>query len=109
MEVIRSSRNVCARFPRIAETMQAKPYRQTRHCEQVETAARQLGRDAESLLPILQDVQAADGHLSELAIGAISDQLQLSDARTFGVATFYSMLSTKPRDVTVIRVCDGPV
>ena len=89
--------------------MQAKPYHQARCHERVEASVIEHGCAAESLLPILRSVQDADGYLSELAIGATSDLLHLSDAQTFGVATFYSMLSTKPRDGQIIRVCDGPV
>jgi NADH:ubiquinone oxidoreductase subunit F (NADH-binding)/NADH:ubiquinone oxidoreductase subunit E len=89
--------------------MQAQPYRRTRHDPQVASAARQHGRDAESLLPILQHVQHSATHLSKQAIGAVSDQLGLPDAQSYGVASFYSMLSTEPRERDVIRVCDGPV
>ena len=32
----------------------------------------------------------------------------MPDARAFGVASFYSMISTQPRGKKVVRVCDGP-
>jgi len=75
----------------------------------VDRAVEQHGRGADSALPILQDSQEHSGYLDSNTIGAVSDTLGLSDARTFGLASFFSMLSTEPRSRDVIRVCDGPV
>ena len=64
---------------------------------------------AESLLPRLSEAQSCSEYLDSNALRAVSDELGISDARTFGAATFYSMLATQPRSRNVIRVCDGPV
>src|SRR5262249_849653 len=42
-------------------------------------------------------------------LGAVADALQVDDARIYGLASFYSLLSTQPRATKVVRVCDGPV
>ncbi len=89
--------------------MKAKLYRQRRLDPDVERAAEKLDEGAESLLPVLQDVQAKRGYLDRNAIGATSDVLGVSDSHAFGLASFYSMLSTTPCSKNVVRVCDGPV
>jgi NADH-quinone oxidoreductase subunit F len=62
------------------------------------------------MLPILRAVQSANhGYLDAQLLGAVADALQVSDARIHGVASFYSLLSTRPRGEKVIRVCDGPL
>ena len=85
----------------------ARPYRQLRSDPLVDQATAAAGRS--SLLPILQQVQESQGWLSPAVLGAVSDKLNRPDAQTFGVASFYSMLSVTPAARQVIRVCDGPV
>ena len=88
--------------------MRAKPYRLARTHQAVDGLAVE-GRGAESLLPLLQQVQANVGCLAPDVLGAVSDELHIMDARTHGVASFYSMLANKSSANNVIRVCDGPV
>ncbi len=87
--------------------MRAQPCRPTRTHAIVDQIVGRAG--AESLLPVLQQVQASIGYLDSGALGAASDKLRTTDARTYGVASFYSMLATQPRTKNVIRICDGPV
>ena len=89
--------------------MRAKQYRQIRSCPAVDDATAESTSGREELLPILQRVQSINDHLSRSSLGATADRLGLSDAQVFGVATFYSMMSTEPRPHNVIRMCDGPV
>jgi NADH:ubiquinone oxidoreductase subunit F (NADH-binding)/NADH:ubiquinone oxidoreductase subunit E len=75
----------------------------------VDAAIARHGEEPDAVLPVLQTAQAAgSGFLSAAVLGAAADRLRLSDARVYGVASFYSMLSTRPRPADVIRVCDGP-
>lgn len=57
------------------------------------------------LLPILHDVQAALGHVSEDAIREIADALNLTRAEVHGVVSFYHDFRTEPDPRPTIRVC----
>ena len=63
------------------------------------------GRD--HLIPLLQEVQAADGYLSKAAIMRVGQQLQLPASKIFGVATFYNMFRFQPRGKYHVMVCRG--
>ena len=63
------------------------------------------GRD--HLIPILQEVQAADGYLSKAAIMRVGQQLQLPASKIFGVATFYNMFRFQPKGKYHVMVCRG--
>jgi NADH:ubiquinone oxidoreductase subunit E len=56
-------------------------------------------------MPILQDLNRAHSYISEDAMLAVSDALNVPRAEVYGVATFYSYFSVKPRGTYVIRVC----
>jgi NADH:ubiquinone oxidoreductase subunit F (NADH-binding)/NADH:ubiquinone oxidoreductase subunit E len=90
--------------------MRAQPYRSQRSDTTVDDAVARHGNNPDATLPVLLDVQAANnGALSKPVLGAAADALRVSDARMFGVGSFYSLFSTQPRTGKVIRVCDGPV
>jgi NADH:ubiquinone oxidoreductase subunit F (NADH-binding)/NADH:ubiquinone oxidoreductase subunit E len=64
----------------------------------------------DAALAVLRDVQAANhGSLGKLVLGAVADALRVNDARVYGTASFYALLSTQPRAPKAIRICDGPV
>lgn len=67
----------------------------------------QHNRNAARLIPILQAVQAEYRYLPEEILAFIATSLGISPARVFGVATFYSLFTLKPKGKYVIRVCDG--
>ncbi|HLA15974.1 MAG TPA: NAD(P)H-dependent oxidoreductase subunit E, partial [Candidatus Limnocylindrales bacterium] len=58
------------------------------------------------LLPALHAVQARFGHISQPALNYVCKRLSVPPAEAYGVATFYSLLSTTPRPPTVAHVCD---
>ncbi len=58
------------------------------------------------LLPALHAVQARVGWISQPALNDICKRLSIPPAEAYGVATFYSFLSTTPRPPAVVRVCD---
>ncbi|OPY68084.1 MAG: NADP-reducing hydrogenase subunit HndA [Syntrophorhabdaceae bacterium PtaU1.Bin034] len=74
-----------------------------RVCEIVD----QNGRNAARLIPILQAVQAEYRYLPEEILNFVATSLGLSPARVYGVATFYSLFTLKPKGKYLIRVCDG--
>ncbi len=63
------------------------------------------GRGLESLLPILENVYLDRHIISEDAMVEIARELDVSAAKVFGTATFYSFLETEKCGKYVIRVC----
>jgi NADH-quinone oxidoreductase E subunit len=59
----------------------------------------------EDLLELLREAQNKLGYLSEKTIVKIAKSLDIPISDVYGVATFYSFLSTKPQGRNVIRVC----
>ena len=58
-----------------------------------------------ALLPILHDVQAAFGHVSEDHIRAIAHALNLTRAEVHGVVSFYHDYRSTPEPHPVIKLC----
>ena len=58
-----------------------------------------------ALLPILNDVQAALGHVPRDSVPLIAEALNLSRAEVHGVVTFYHDFRQAPADRPVIRLC----
>ena len=61
----------------------------------------------DNLIYILHDIQDSDPqhYISEEAVQAISKFLNIPANHIYGVITFYSMYSTKPRGKNIIRLC----
>ncbi len=60
-----------------------------------------------SLIPILQEIQRAEGYLSRETIKEVSKQTNITVAEIYGVATFYSMFRLKAQGKYTIRICKG--
>jgi NADH-quinone oxidoreductase subunit E len=60
-----------------------------------------------ALIPLLQEVQQLEGYLKNETMKYVSEQMGVSAAEIFGVATFYSMFRLKPQGKYTIRVCKG--
>lgn len=73
--------------------------------ELVKQLADQYGRTRESLIPILQGVVQSERYISSEAMTEIARELDISAAKVYGTATFYTFLDTQPRGKYVIRVC----
>lgn len=75
-----------------------------------ETILKKYEPQADNLLGILHDIQNAspEHYLSDADLRAVADFLGLAYGFVYGVATFYSMYSLKPRGRNVIRVCQSP-
>ena len=63
------------------------------------------GRNRTALMPVLQELNRAHSYLSEEAMVLVSKELSLPRSEVYGVATFYSFFSVKPRGKYVIRLC----
>ncbi|MBM4398735.1 MAG: NADH-quinone oxidoreductase subunit NuoE [Candidatus Cloacimonetes bacterium] len=60
-----------------------------------------------ALIPLLQEIQTLEGYLKKETLKYVSEQMGISAAEIFGVATFYSMFRLKPQGKHVVRVCKG--
>ena len=63
------------------------------------------GRNHKEVLELLQEAQIETGFLSQAAMAKVAQELSIAKSDVYGVATFYSFLSTKPMGRNVIRVC----
>lgn len=75
--------------------------------EVVRAAIERHGTSREELIPILNDVNRELGYLPAEAMEEISRRLHEPKSSLFGVASFYHMLSTKPRGRHVIQFCES--
>lgn len=73
----------------------------------VEAAIAKCGATREDLVPILTEVNSTLGYLPPEAFQEISQALHIPIGQLFSVASFYEMLSTKPRGRHVIQFCDS--
>lgn len=66
--------------------------------------------EKENLIYILHDIQNSDpqNYVSEQAVQKISEYLNVPVSHIYGVLTFYTMYSTKPRGKNIIRLCESP-
>lgn len=63
------------------------------------------GKSQESLLPILQDIEADQHFVSREVMLIIAEELSISAAHVFGTASFYSFLDLNQKGKNIIRVC----
>lgn len=59
------------------------------------------------LMPIMQKAQELFGYLSLETQELIADSLDIPVSEVYGVATFYSQFSLRPKGENVVSVCTG--
>ena len=60
-----------------------------------------------AVIAIMQDIQKVYRYLPEEMLCYIAKELRLSEAKVYGVATFYENFSLEPKGKYVIKICDG--
>jgi NADH:ubiquinone oxidoreductase subunit E len=65
------------------------------------------GKLKETLLPCLEVIQEACGHIPQEAITYLREELDVPSVDIYGVITFYGMLTTSEQGKYVIRICDS--
>lgn len=65
------------------------------------------GYDPSQIIAIMQDIQKECRYLPQDALCYIAGKLNISEAKVYGVATFYENFSLEPKGKYVIKVCDG--
>ena len=80
----------------------------------VQEAIEKHGAKRDALIAILSDVNKVFGYISAEAFQEVQKQLNAEEEHTyvsksqlFGLASFYDMLSTKPRGRHVIKFCEN--
>lgn len=73
----------------------------------INEAIERHGNKREDLIPVLNDVNQKLGYLPPEALEKISIRLRVPKGQLFSVASFYQMLSTKPRGQHVIKFCES--
>jgi NADH:ubiquinone oxidoreductase subunit E/NAD-dependent dihydropyrimidine dehydrogenase PreA subunit len=65
------------------------------------------GAERESLIHVLQEVNAAFNYLPEPALRRIGERLGIPFSEVYGTATFYKAFSLEPKGKHVVQVCMG--
>lgn len=63
--------------------------------------------DQTAVIAIMQDIQKVYRYLPEEMLCYIAKKLHLSEAKVYGVATFYENFSLEPKGKYLIKICDG--
>jgi len=65
----------------------------------------------ENVLLILHELQSHSprNYLSEMDLGLVAAYLNTTLGTVYGIASYYSMFSVKPRGKHIIRICRSPV
>jgi len=80
-------------------------YRGARKIERVREEVTIQGKERENLLALLKEAQNKFSYVPEEFMIELAKSLDMSLSDVYGVATFYSFLSTKPQGRNVIRIC----
>ncbi len=63
--------------------------------------------DPTLVIGIMQDIQKEYHYLPQDALSYVAKKLKISEAKIYGVATFYENFSLEPKGKYIIKVCDG--
>jgi NADH-quinone oxidoreductase subunit E/NADP-reducing hydrogenase subunit HndA len=77
------------------------------HIDKIKEICKSFNNDKSELINILHKTQEAFGYLPESVQKVIAGELKISVARVYGVITFYSFFTMKPKGKYPISVCLG--
>lgn len=80
---------------------------QTFDFQTVDGIISKLGCRPSSIIGILQSIQEHYRYLPREVFPYLSKKLGISEARIYGVVTFYENFSLEPKGKFVIKICDG--
>ena len=75
--------------------------------QEVKEILEQYTTAKDNLVPILNDVQVKYGYIPQIAQSEISEYLSIPMAEIYGVITFYSRFTLKPKGKYNVAVCLG--
>jgi NADH-quinone oxidoreductase subunit E len=73
----------------------------------LQAAVTRHGTSAEALVPILSEINREVGYLPDQALAELGLLLRVPKSHLYSLASFYEMLSTKPRGRHVIQFCES--
>ena len=76
-------------------------------CDKAVALVSKYDGNRDSLVSILQDIQAEYHYLPEDVLKVVARQLGLQLIQVYGVATFFKAFSLKPRGKHIVSVCLG--
>jgi len=79
----------------------------TQYSTQIQQTLDLFHHDRGELVPILRHLNDAIGYLPKEMLAELSERLHVSESHIYGVATFYSMLSTEKKGQFVVKVCES--
>ncbi len=65
------------------------------------------GKDPASLIPVMEDIQDELRYLPGELLSYLAGEIGVTEAKAFGVATFYENFSFEPKGKYEIKCCDG--
>ena len=65
------------------------------------------GEEPSSLIPIMHEIQETYRYLPGELLSYVAEQIGITEAKAYSVATFYENFSFEPKGKYVIKVCDG--
>lgn len=75
--------------------------------EDVDSILSKYGKDQSSIISILQEIQKEYRYLPKEVLEYISQEMDISPAKIYGIATFYENFSLDPKGKHIIKICDG--
>ena len=78
--------------------------------EKISEILKEFEPTRENLIPILCRIQDSIpyNYIPREAVKAVAEYVGVTDSEVYGVITFYTMFSDKPRGLYLIRVCESP-
>ena len=73
----------------------------------LDRAMDKFGREEKALIAVLQEAQESYRYLPKEIFPYLAEKLGVSEAKIFGVASFYENFSLEEKGKYVIKVCDG--
>lgn len=78
-----------------------------KNTENVQNILEKYTQDKDNLIQILNEVQEEYGYIPKFAQEQVANYLNISQAEVYGVITFYSRFTLKPKGKYNISVCMG--
>ena len=75
--------------------------------ETIDTIINEHDNNQSSIISILQGIQREYRYLPEEALNYVSDKMDISSSKIYGIATFYENFSLEPKGKHIIKICDG--
>lgn len=93
--------------PQFPEKKDARLLLNEEEIADVEAVIAKHGKEAEALIPIMQEINDEQKYLPENMLRFVAQELDIPLAQVYNVATFYTAFSLTPRGKHIIKVCMG--